>query len=343
MSIMRETAEKQLHLHIHLIYGSRDPSDIIYAGEIKRLEAECPSIRADFVISEPPEGWGGLCGMLDAVTIHDLIGSVEGKAFFICGPNQMYGLCADALGELGVPARLVRREVYGPPRDVTAEEGWPGGDPARVFKVREERSGREFDAPAGEPLMNSLERAGLELNAVCRAGECTWCRTRLVVGQGLRPGAGPPALGRHRVRLHPPVHVLPPKRPGHPGLGEGKKEGRPRDERLRRNRHRGGRRGTDGRGHPGPAGLQGPGAGAGRPGGRLLFHLRTRGLPLRHRRFHRRGQEQHRQRLLKAGHYLRRRGGPGALRPRLQLRPAGRHPRDHPRIHGGGDRGALRA
>lgn len=35
--------------------------------------------------------------------------------------------------------------------------------------------------------MNSLERAGLVLPAVCRAGECGACRTRLVSGKVFAP------------------------------------------------------------------------------------------------------------------------------------------------------------
>lgn len=35
--------------------------------------------------------------------------------------------------------------------------------------------------------MNSLERAGLAVPAVCRAGECAACRTRLVSGRVFAP------------------------------------------------------------------------------------------------------------------------------------------------------------
>jgi phytoene dehydrogenase-like protein/ferredoxin-NADP reductase len=186
-SIIREAAEKDTALSMHLIYGSKDPSDIIFGDELKGLEKKIKGLKVDYVISEPPEGFGGVCGLLDAAMISELVGSVEGKTFYLCGPAQMYILCEDALVSLGVPARRIRREAYGPPQDITTDPGWPGMDPDAVFEVVEERTGRTIQARAGEPLMNSLEREGIVVEAICRSGECSVCRTHLVSGKVFAP------------------------------------------------------------------------------------------------------------------------------------------------------------
>ena len=186
-SLMREAAGKGSGPKMHLIYGSKDPADIIFGEELKELGEKLPGIKVDYVISEATEGWSGPCGLLDAKMIAQLVGSTDGKTFFICGPAQMYTLCEGALESLGVPKRRIRREAYGPPQDITTEPGWPGADPGAVFEVVEERTGRTIEARAGEPLMNSLERAGIVVDAVCRAGECTVCRTRLISGKVFVP------------------------------------------------------------------------------------------------------------------------------------------------------------
>jgi ferredoxin-NADP reductase len=186
-SIIRLAAQRGSGPKIQLVYGSRDPTDIIFGEELKGLEAKLPGLKVDYVISEAAEGWGGPCGLLDAKMISELVGSVEGKTFYLCGPAQMYLLCEGALTSLGVPARRIRREAYGPPADITTEPGWPGADPAAVFTVKEERTDRLIEARAGEPLMNSLERAGIVVDAVCRAGECSVCRTRLIAGKVFVP------------------------------------------------------------------------------------------------------------------------------------------------------------
>jgi phytoene dehydrogenase-like protein/ferredoxin-NADP reductase len=187
ISIMREVVEQSLPLRIHLLYGSRNPEDIIFRKDLAQLGAENENIDVDFIISEPSEEWGGLCGFIDADMIMGALGAVEGRTFYICGPAEMYPFCEGALAALGVSGIRVKKEAYGPPDDVTMEKGWPGVAPETEFEVVEERTGITFRARAGEPLMSSMERAGLVVEAVCRSGECTVCRTRLVAGEVFAP------------------------------------------------------------------------------------------------------------------------------------------------------------
>jgi ferredoxin-NADP reductase len=187
MSIIRDVTKSKAPVNIHLLYGSRSPEDIIFQDELKKITAKHKNIKVDYIISEPPKGWSGLCGLLDAKMISSLVGSIKGKKFFLCGPAQMHFLCDDALKSLGVLQRNIKREAYGPPADINQEPGWPGISTGKEFKVAEERSGHTFKAKAGEPLMISLERAGLVIPAICRSGECTACRTRLVKGKVFSP------------------------------------------------------------------------------------------------------------------------------------------------------------
>jgi ferredoxin len=110
-----------------------------------------------------------------------------GKTFYICGPHVMYDFCLAALEELGVPPHKIRRELYGPPADVAKEPGWPEGLlPDAVFSV-EVTGQKKIRAQAGEPLLNTLERYGIIVPAVCRSGECSACRIRLLSGRVFMP------------------------------------------------------------------------------------------------------------------------------------------------------------
>jgi len=188
-SIILDNIRRERRLVIHLLYGSRVPDDVIYGDELTELANDHVSLNYSLVISEPPPGYEGdsRTGLLDAKLIRDEVGSVEGKTFYICGPNAMYDLVLAELEELGVPPHKIRRELYGPPADVTKAPGWPKGLPAgRVFNV-EVAGKRTVRAPAGEPLLNSLERYGLLVPAVCRSGACSACRLRLVSGRVFMP------------------------------------------------------------------------------------------------------------------------------------------------------------
>lgn len=188
-SIILDNIRHNRGLVIHLLYGSRVPDDVIYGDELAELANDRASLCYTLVISEPPPGYegDGRTGFLDAKLIRDEVGSVEGKTFYICGPNVMYDFILAELEELGVPPHKIRRELCGPPADVTSEPGWPEGLSAgTVFNV-EVVGKRTVRTPAGEPLLNSLERYGLLVPAVCRSGACSACRLRLVSGRVYLP------------------------------------------------------------------------------------------------------------------------------------------------------------
>ena len=190
MSIVREAFggdDADPALKVHLLYGSRVPEDVIFGAELAALAEAHPGLRYSPIISEPPPGYEGLTGFLDARAIREQAGDLAGKTVYICGPNVMYDFCLEALTELGVPEYKIKRELYGPPDDVTKEPGWPRGlDASTIFEVEVE--GREtIRAAAGEPLLNSLERYGMAVPVICRAGESSACRTRLLSGRVYQP------------------------------------------------------------------------------------------------------------------------------------------------------------
>jgi ferredoxin-NADP reductase len=198
MSIIEYSLERASPLTMRLLYGSRRPDDVIFGDRLAELAEAHSNFEYALVISEPPADYDGLVGFLDANLIADQVGDVTDKTFYICGPGAMYDFCLAALAELGVPRSRIRRELFGPPADVTRLPGWPEGLSAdTIFEVRIENDdlsqtqGPEHSgfirAPAGEPLMNALERHGIVIPAICRTGACSVCRTRLVSGRVFAP------------------------------------------------------------------------------------------------------------------------------------------------------------
>ena len=187
MSMIRNAVMHEPALSIHLVYGVRSPKDVIFDEALQRISAECPRIRVTTIVSEPPRGFKGRKGLLDASQLADVLENVAGRTFFVCGPNAMVDLCLGALADLGVPARRIRRELFGVPTDITQVPGWPDGLAADAeVSVAVEGIGH-FRARAGEPLMVTLERNGIVIPAVCRSGACAACRTRLLSGEVFQP------------------------------------------------------------------------------------------------------------------------------------------------------------
>jgi len=199
MSIIQDTLSRSTikPIKMHLIYGSRLPEDIIFAQKLTELSGKHPNFSLTQVISEPPVGYQGHAGLLDANLIQSvltdpsngILPDLNQNKYYICGPNVMYAFCLNALQELGIPPHRIKRELYGPPDDVTQELGWPKEiDVNHIFQV-ELAGGKVIQAPAGEPLMNSLERYRVVIPAVCRSGSCSACRVQLVSGKVFHPAS----------------------------------------------------------------------------------------------------------------------------------------------------------
>jgi ferredoxin-NADP reductase len=187
MSMIREVTDRGLRRHIHLIYGCQHPDDIIFQEELEDRRRRHSNLKVTPVISDPPSGYIGLSGFINADLIRKTLGVFSSKTFYICGPEDMYAFCLPELEKLALPKRRIRIEVFGPPQDVTAQPGWPRDvrrDATFNLKVK---GGRTIAARAGEPMMISLEKAGILVPASCRSGECSLCRTKLVVGKVFQP------------------------------------------------------------------------------------------------------------------------------------------------------------
>jgi len=187
MSMVREVTDRGLDRNITLIYGSRDPEDIIFKDELEERAERHGNFTFIPVISEPPPSYSGHRGFITAELMEKLLGDMKDRMIYVCGPEEMYRFCLPELDKLGVPKKRVRQEVFGPPGNVTEEAGWPSevsGDTAFEVKIR---GGETIPARADEPLMISLERAGITIPTSCRSGECSLCRTKLLTGEVFQP------------------------------------------------------------------------------------------------------------------------------------------------------------
>ncbi len=187
MSMIREITDRGLDRTVHLIYGSRAEDDIIFHEELKDRAARYGGFSYTPVISEPSKSCSELGGFITADLMRKVLRDTNSKTYYICGPSGMYEFCMPELEKIGIPERRVRREMFGPPRDITAEPGWPEAiRGAAEFRVSV-RGGRTVKAKAGEPVLTALERSGIVVPALCRCGECSMCRMKLLSGKVFQP------------------------------------------------------------------------------------------------------------------------------------------------------------
>ena len=183
MSMVREILECGLERRVTLFYGSRDLDGAIRHEEFSALAARHDNFRYVPVVENPCSGYSGETGFMTGDLIRETLGDVDGRTFYVCGPQAMYDFCLPELENLGIARRWLRREMYGLPSNVDADPAWPEEISVEdVFSVRV-RGGATLEAKAGEPLLATLERSGVVVPSLCRSGECSMCRVRILSGR----------------------------------------------------------------------------------------------------------------------------------------------------------------
>ena len=112
------------------------------------------------------------------------------KSYFLCGPPGMYEFCLAELEKLKIPARKIKREMFGAPLNIWDYPGWPSGiDQNAEFTLSV--NGREVPVVAKESILTALEREGLVVPTACRSGVCSMCRIKLLSGKIYQPPSTP--------------------------------------------------------------------------------------------------------------------------------------------------------
>ncbi|BFM16904.1 hybrid-cluster NAD(P)-dependent oxidoreductase [Maricurvus nonylphenolicus] len=205
MSIVEHYYEKNdPDLKIDLIYGCADENDVIYGKKLQAIAEQFPNFNFHLVISNPSESYEGLTGFITADLLQQVLGDVNKKRFYLCGPEVMYQFVTKELESLGVDRNSLKREVQTPPSDPTQLEGWPEGiskDQTFTIKLTD---GRELQGSASEPVLNTLERYGVYVPSECRAGECSICRGKVIAGDVYLPASMRLRKSDHQYRY---VHL----------------------------------------------------------------------------------------------------------------------------------------
>ena len=186
-AMAQEIEHGTLDMDLTILYGSVSTKDIILEQQLNAIQSD----RVKFVnVISGEEDYEGEKGFLTRDLIRKY--SSEDTTYFVCGPLPMYHFVKGELDALNVPARRIRMEVFGAPRDVTAAEGYPKDFEPKTFRLTVLRGQQSdvIDADSREPITVALERAGIRNHTRCRSGACGYCRIRLVEGDVFVPEEG---------------------------------------------------------------------------------------------------------------------------------------------------------
>ena len=191
MSMIREIIECGLDRTVYLFHGSKTTDDVIFSDEIAHFAQRFENIHYIPVIEEPAGAYAGACGFITHQVLREVLENIDDKSFFICGPQGLYDFCLPQVEDLGVPRRKIKQEMYGAPPNIWEYPGWPADiNPHDTFSVNVKNS-KQLNAKAGETLLAALEKNEIVVPSLCRSGECSMCRVKILSGKVYQPAGVP--------------------------------------------------------------------------------------------------------------------------------------------------------
>jgi ferredoxin-NADP reductase len=90
---------------MRLVYSVRTAEDVIYADELGEESALT-------FTREPPDGWSGHTGRIDAELVHDV--AAGAMTAFVCGSHGFVEAASELLLGAGLKPEWIRTERFGP-------------------------------------------------------------------------------------------------------------------------------------------------------------------------------------------------------------------------------------
>ena len=194
LSMLHSLAAESSQREVWWIYGARNRVDHPFAEESRSLLKQLSRGRGYIVYSRPAEidrvgADFDAPGHIDTALL-ERIGVSKASDFYLCGPSSFLENMGDGLGNWGVLAGNVHREIFGSLEAITPgmaqvvhnphlPPGPPGSGPAVSFA----RSGitATWD-PKFASLLELAEACDVPVRWSCRTGVCHTCMTGLIGG-----------------------------------------------------------------------------------------------------------------------------------------------------------------
>ena len=184
-SIIKDLLQHDTSSKIHLIYGARDASRILFQSDWSELVVKESRFQYTPVYSEAKEGCSERRGFITAELIQEIAGpDLSQHTFFVCGPPPMYEYLEEQFKALEIPAFRIRNEVFGPGHSIERAPGFPvaRAEDTVTITVRNGISELRIPGMVKESIAISMEKANIPAPTKCRSGSCGYCRSFLLKG-----------------------------------------------------------------------------------------------------------------------------------------------------------------
>jgi len=183
LSILQTTLAVETESRFTLVYGNRDADSTMFRDELDELEARyADRLRIVHVRSRDPRHPAHLRGRVDRPKLEQLLDAdlevTSVDEWFLCGPVAMVTDLRELLLERDADPERVHVELFhGFQKPRAADDFAPA---AVVVGLRGQQ--REVQLAAGDTVLESALKAGLEAPYACLGGACGTCKAKVLLG-----------------------------------------------------------------------------------------------------------------------------------------------------------------
>ena len=183
LSIVATTLAVETESRFTLIYGNRDADSTMFRDELDDLEARyADRLRIIDVRSRDPRHPAHLRGRVDRPRLEQLLGSDLAVAsvddWFLCGPVEMVTDLRGLLIERGAEPDRVHVELFHGYQTTKVADDFSPATVAVTLRARQ----HEVSLAAGDTVLESALKAGLDAPYACLGGACGTCKAKVLLG-----------------------------------------------------------------------------------------------------------------------------------------------------------------
>ncbi|WP_410574723.1 fatty acid desaturase [Amycolatopsis sp. cmx-4-61] len=183
LSILQTTLAVETDSRFTLIYGNRNAESTMFRAQLDHLEARyADRLRIVHVRSQDPRHPVALRGRVDRTKLARWLAADTAPdtvdEWFLCGPIEMVTDLRDVLVEHGVDADRIHVELFNGHQRRSAAGAFA---PATVT-VRLSGRRQAVSLAAGDTVLESALKAGLDAPYACLGGACGTCKAQILSG-----------------------------------------------------------------------------------------------------------------------------------------------------------------
>ena len=188
LSMAEAIADGTLNADLTLLYTARKDREAIMSQRLDELAENCDKFRVIYVLSDE-HVFKKERGFITKTLIEKY--APQGKySVFVSGSTALYNRAVPQLAELRLENKYIRFGLSGQIENPATLPDFPQEAKGLTFLCKVIKNGEliaTIPCSSEESLLVALEREGIAAPALCRSGECGFCRSKLLKGNVFIP------------------------------------------------------------------------------------------------------------------------------------------------------------